>query len=313
MQIRPALPADYPTIAEILNISWPDSARTAEHMKEEEEAARKHGPGQMRYYAAEQSEQVSGVALYDQPLRFYQPGKFRVNIAVAPQHRQQGIASALAAHLMSELRQIDAREVWIKLQEGMAAGIRFARAHRFQEEVRIWELQRDLTTFDPRPYAPQWRDLQRQGIDIHTLQELQGDAGCHHKLYELLVQVGHDLPATEYWHSPTCAEFLDDLASRSPQAYFIAHAGETYLGLSYLSQRTPQSPWKIGFTGVARAYRRRGIALALKVRGMVYAQQHGCRLLGTGVDSTNQGSLAVNERLGFARQETWLVFNKKLF
>jgi RimJ/RimL family protein N-acetyltransferase len=48
------------------------------------------------------------------------------------------------------------------------------------------------------------------------------------------------------------------------------------------------------------------------VRGMVYAQQQGCHLLGTAIDSANQASLAVNERLGFVRQETWLIFAKKL-
>lgn len=312
MQIRLALPADYPVMAEILNASWLDSVRTPEQMQEEEERVRQHGPGRMQYYVAKQRGQVIGVALYDQPLRFYQPRKFRVNIAVAPQHRRQGIASALSTHLMGELERIDAQEVWIKLHEEMAAGIHFVRTRGFHEEVQIWELQRDVTTFDPRPYASRWHDLQKQGIDIHTLQELRGDGRCHHKLYELFAQVGHDLPATEYWHCPTYAEFLDDLARRSPRAYFIAHAGETYLGLSYLGQRTPQSPWKIGLTGVVRAHRRRGIALALKVRGMVYAQQQGCGLLGTGVDSTNQGSLAVNEQLGFVRQESWLVFSKKL-
>lgn len=312
MQIRPVMPTDYPIMAEILDTSWPYSVHTAKQMEEENEVVRKNGPGQMQWYVAEQKGQVIGVALYDQPLRFYQPGKFRVNIAVAAQHRRQGIASALYTHLMSELGRIGAQEVWIKLQEEMIPGIRFVHAHNFHEEVQIWELLRDVTTFDPSLYASEVNDLQRQGIAIHTLQELQGDSHCHQKLYELLVQVCQDLPASEYWHKPTYEEFLGELARLSFQAYFIAHAGETYLGISYFSQTHPPSSWKIGLTGVIRAYRRRGIALALKVRGMAYAQQQGCRLLGTGVNSTNQGSLALNERLGFVRQEIWLVFHKKL-
>lgn len=312
MQIRMCLPADYPIMAEILNASWPDSVYTPEQMKEKEEETRKNGPGQIQYYVAEQNGQVCGVAFYDQPARFYQPGKFRVMIAVALHQRQQGIASALDLHLMSELERIGAREIWTKLHAEMTPGIHFVRAHGFHEETQVWELLKDITTFDPSPYIPLMEQLQQQGVEIHTLQELQADPDCSQKLYELVIQVGQDLPATEYWHRPTYAEFLDDLARRSPEAYFIAHAGETYLGLNYPGQRNRQRPWTIGLTGVMRAYRRRGIALALKVRGMAYAQQQGCHMLGTAIDSANQASLAVNERLGFTRQETWLVFAKKL-
>ncbi|HEY0754928.1 MAG TPA: GNAT family N-acetyltransferase [Ktedonobacteraceae bacterium] len=313
MLIRACSPADYPRMAEILNASWPQPVYTPEQMQAQEEASSKDGPGQMQYYVAEQNGQVSGVAFYDQPPRFYQPGKFRTTIAVAPHQRQQGIASALDTHLLSELRRSSAREIWTKLHEAMIPGIHFARARGFREETQIWELLRDISSIDLSPYSSLINKLQQQGIEIHTLQELlQADPGCLQKLYELFAQIGQDLPATEYWHSPTYTEFLGELARRSPAAYFIAHAGESYLGLSYLGQRTIQHPWTIGLTGVSRAERRRGIALALKVRGMAYAQQQGCRFLGTSVDAANQASLALNAKLGFIHQETWLVFSKKL-
>ena len=169
MQIRACLPADYPIMAEILNASWPHSAYMPEQMEAEEEAARKNGPGQMQYYVTEQNGQVSGVAFYDQPLRFYQPGKFRVTIAVASHHRRQGIASALYTHLMNELGQIGVREIWTRLHVSMAPGIHFVHSRNFREETQILELQKDVTTFHPGSYLSQMEKLQQQGIEIHTL------------------------------------------------------------------------------------------------------------------------------------------------
>lgn len=59
-----------------------------------------------------------------------------------------------------------------------------------------------------------------------------------------------------------------------------------------------------------RAYRRQGVALALKLRGIAYAKQHAYTTLRTSVDATNTASLALNERLGFVKQPAWIIFTK---
>lgn len=63
-------------------------------------------------------------------------------------------------------------------------------------------------------------------------------------------------------------------------------------------------------TAVKRAYRRQGIALALKLRAIVYAQEHGKPYIKTWNDSPNEGMIALNERLGFVRQIGWLTYRK---
>jgi mycothiol synthase len=65
-------------------------------------------------------------------------------------------------------------------------------------------------------------------------------------------------------------------------------------------------------TGVGRPYRRQGIALALKLQGIIYAKEHAYPTITTTVDSSNLASLSINERVGFVKWRTWVVFAKTL-
>ena len=68
----------------------------------------------------------------------------------------------------------------------------------------------------------------------------------------------------------------------------------------------------IGLTAVLPPYRRRGIALALKLRGIRYAQAVGCPAILTGSEEHNRPMLTLNARLGFVPQPAWITFEKHL-
>jgi RimJ/RimL family protein N-acetyltransferase len=53
-----------------------------------------------------------------------------------------------------------------------------------------------------------------------------------------------------------------------------------------------------------------GIALALKLRTIAYAQEHGKPYIKTWNDSPNEGMIALNERLGFVRHTGWFTYRK---
>jgi mycothiol synthase len=145
-----------------------------------------------------------------------------------------------------------------------------------------------------------------------TLQELKDTAGCYQKLYQLLKEVGQDLPPSEHWHAPEYDDFLRDLSKCSPQCYFIAVYQDNYVGLSYLTEHTTGNYCGTCLTGVRRNYRHKGIALLLKLRGTAFARQKAYTSIRTSVDSSNRASLAMNERLGFVRQLAWIVFTKSV-
>jgi len=89
--------------------------------------------------------------------------------------------------------------------------------------------------------------------------------------------------------------------------------GQRYVAESYL-HASPAEPGVLRqvITGVRREYRGRGLALALKLETIAFAQCHGYTEIRTGVESNNPGMLAINARLGFMRGPGLILFEKQL-
>ncbi len=308
-RIRAFTPQDYPAIADVYNTSW-EAPITVEQLRAQDEAAQRHHESRFQRYVVEFNERIVAFGCYDQPPRFYEPGRFRVMIGVEPRYQKQGIGSALYERIIEDLHSLNTSSIWVKINEEMLNGLRFVKQHGFSEELRIWELRLDTATFDPHPYTGLHHTLKAQGIEIKALQDLETDVEHSHKLYRLTCEVGQDLPSTEHWTKPGYDDFLRDMQLRSPVSYFVAVHQDNYVGLSYLTTHKEEHFCATGLTGVKRGYRRQGIALALKLQGIIYAKEHLYPTITTSVDSSNQASLRMNERLGFVKWRTWIVFAK---
>ena len=96
-------------------------------------------------------------------------------------------------------------------------------------------------------------------------------------------------------------------------AWFVALDRGKYVGMTELwSNQADPELFDIGVTGVLRPHRRRGIAMALKLRGIEFAQRRGIRELSTWNASHNEGILAVNRRLGFLRRPAHIAYVKEV-
>jgi GNAT superfamily N-acetyltransferase len=95
-------------------------------------------------------------------------------------------------------------------------------------------------------------------------------------------------------------------------AYWVALDGDEYVGMSNL-WRNLSDPQKLntGLTGVRRSHRRRGIATALKVRGIKFAQAHGKTAIETGNEEHNP-MYQLNLQLGFQPKPAWMDFIRHL-
>lgn len=313
--IRPFKPDDYSAIAVVLNAALPGNATTPEEMRLLDEQVNPKCKHQR--WVAEVNARVVAFAEYEQRLSSYHPRKFFLYIDVHPDYQRQGIGSALYARLMEVLQPFDPILVRAEARENLPHGVRFLIQRGFQEDERNWESYLDVAAFDPTPYAGLEEQLYRQGIEIKTLQELANtDPGCDRKLYELEDEAARDVPSEEAY-TPWDYDYFVNTCLHGPgivpDAYFIAVCNGEYVGKSsFWLNRETTNYLVADMTGVKRAYRRRHIALALKLRSIAYARSHGYASIHTANDSRNQGMLALNERLGFARQYALITFSKVL-
>ncbi len=95
-----------------------------------------------------------------------------------------------------------------------------------------------------------------------------------------------------------------------PDGYLLAWDGERCVGQTVLWRDDLQGHLSTGVTGVLREYRRRGIALALKAASLQFAKDAGFAAVRTHNATSNEGMLAINERLGFQAKPAWVRFRK---
>jgi GNAT superfamily N-acetyltransferase len=185
----------------------------------------------------------------------------------------------------------------------------------FVEKMRYWESRLDVASFDCSRFAGAQERVAEQGIVIKTLRELESDPQRDQKLYALIQTVVRDVPAPDGHTDVPFEAWLSRLQENPnllPEAYFIAIDGERYVGLSNLWRMEGVNDVATGLTGVLREDRQRGIALALKLRAVEYAQRVGAPQIRTGNEQNNRAMLSINEAFGFAKLPAWIDFVKQV-
>ncbi|MFB6285328.1 MAG: GNAT family N-acetyltransferase [Candidatus Bipolaricaulia bacterium] len=314
LHIRPFEDEDYEAMVEVANRLFPDHPESVEEAQSRD---RRRDPNcRFRRFVADRFGMVVGYAEYDQAPSMYHPQKFEIGVYVDPNRQRKGIGTALFDYLMMDLDPFDPLSLRSVAREDDAASVRFLTKRGFAEMVRSWESHLDVPSFDFSPYAELGDKVAQHGITLATLGELAADPARDRKLYELDLELLEDVPFPDertrmsfehfkrrFLHNPN---LLSD-------AYCVAIDGDRYVGVSSLwaSQASPDELYT-GLTGVRRDYRRRGLALALKLKTIQYAAEHNFRTIKALNASANRPILALNERLGYVKQLAWMTFAKDL-
>jgi GNAT superfamily N-acetyltransferase len=312
--IRPFTTDDFPAIVAVHNSAFPEYPGTVEEWKFWE--GRRDPKIKHARWVVEQDGGIVAYADYAQSEWSYHPQKFGVGITVHPEHEERGIGSELYRMLSRELEPHDPISFRSHAREDKTRAVRFLKDRGFVEEQREWESRLSVQAFDFTPYDGAVAKVQEQGVGIRTLREIESIPDWKRKLWELDWVLSQDVPHTE----PLTQQPFDlwigkhlESPNLLPDGYFLAVDNGEFVGVSnvWRCQASPED-FEVGLTGVRREYRRRGIALALKLCAVRYTKEQGIKTLKTWNEINNRAMLSINEALGFEKQPAWIEFVKTL-
>ena len=257
-----------------------------------------------------------GFASYAQNPWNYPLQSFYINVEVLHEYQHRRIGSALYDQVMEGLQGFNPPALRADAFTNLPQGFAFLQKRGFYEAFRETPVHLDVTTFDFSPYAGLEPKLNSQGIFIKTVRELASDPDRDRKIYDLMCLVDLDVPHEgDGIPEPDFEDWvgwgLNDPAVLQ-DAFLIAVDGAEYVGLRDLGSYGDHEALLGGLLGVRSDYRKRGIALAMQLRNIAYAREHGYRLLKDCTAIQNAPMQAMFNQLGFTRAPEWQQCQKDL-
>jgi mycothiol synthase len=222
----------------------------------------------------------------------YRPSRVVALISVLLGHRRRGAGTALYEAISRWASERGVRELEVSVAGNDPESLSFAQRRGFTEERRQVGLVLSLAGMSP---------LQVQlpaGIEIVTWAKRPELA---RGMYEVAIEVHPDIPGFEDVADEPFEDWMAHNMRRpgdSPEATFVALAGEEVVGFAKLSLTAPTAAGH-AMTAVKRAWRGRGIAGALKETEINWALANGYTELHTSNEERNAPIQRLNARLGY--------------
>ena len=270
---------------EVYNTVWPHDAVTIEAVHAFRASARDY----IDYLVREDGVILgSGVGA----LFAYRARRVVTLITVLAGQRRRGAGTALYEAISMWAIERGACELEVSVAGNDPESLSFARRRGFTEERREVGLVLSLAGASPRQVRPP------AGIEIVTWAQRPELA---RGMYEVDLEAHRDIPGFEDVTLEPFADWMEHNMRRptdSPDATFIALAGEEVAGFAKLSLTAPTAAGH-SMTAVKRAWRGRGIAGALKATAINWALASGYTELHTSNEERNTPINRLNARLGY--------------
>lgn len=213
------------------------------------------------------------------------------DVSIVPAARRRGVGTALLHEVSARAGRVGGEGLQGEVREGDDESLGFVERRGFVEIERQKEVVLDLMTTAVAPVgAP-------AGIAIVSR---AGRPGLEREEYALVQQAGRDVPGLgadaeqsfEQWRS-----FAIERPGADPELCFLALAGDRVVGSASIVVIGGNAYH--GLTAVAREWRGRGVAEALKRAQIAAARDRGFARLGTESQQDNLPMRRLNEKLGY--------------
>ncbi|MCW3051318.1 MAG: hypothetical protein JWN14_488 [Chthonomonadales bacterium] len=301
VELRLAVPQDDERIVEIANSRESNSIPLAvERYRAEYSEEDQEHPGER--YVAVQDGRIVGYGSFHWAWWTGDPGIYAATVCVDPSRRRQGIGIHLFHRLRERLQLRGAYRLTDWVGEDASDGRGFAAHLGFQETGQIvQDYLLKISEAEVSAVFPLKERLSRDGLRIASLSELPHEDPTFLRALQRLWTDSGDEPASpeerenafDSWQQQTM-----HAAGLSPETHWIAMEGEHPVGTTFLKQVSADA-YENDYTGVALSHRGRGIATALKLHAIEWAQQQGVTWFLTNSEINNHAMIAIHLRLGY--------------
>lgn len=322
--IRPFQPiaAEYAATVAIYNALWPDERPLTVAMCQENYAEWPSTAFRHHLVLEEDGAIIANGSCYEAWWQ-HQPGLIHLDFFAHPDHSgrrlDHAIYQALLAVVQRERPQTSI--LGTATREDQQERVDFLVEQGFQAAMRSPQSALTVADFDATRFQGVAEQVASQGLRLYTLSELMAqEPNWKELLRALRWAIVQDVPAVEPPSEPSMADFermvLTDPAL-DPEAWFVAVDPTQGSGMGlwvgqsnlWVNDKTYQR-LDTGLTGTVRAYRRRGLAMALKLRTVDYAQRKGAQTIATSNEENNP-MYQINLRLGFQPKPAWVSYRKQ--
>lgn len=232
--------------------------------------------------------------------------RWRANIRVAPDVRGRGVGTQMLERLEAHVRAKGALKLQGAVRGEESEGLRFASKHGYREFHRRFDSYLDVPAFDASRFEDPTKIASRAGVRIDRYDTLEAEApdrvAFQRSTYESLATTQLDIPRPEPLPPPPPFEavrevyFENDTFARDSSVVAMSEGRVVGTSITIID---PEGVAYTVYTGVDRAHRGKGVALAMKLAILDRLKARGIKLFGTTNDEANAPMRGINEKLGY--------------
>ena len=247
-------------------------------------------------------------------------GSWRVGLRVAPEWRRRGVARSLLEQLDDHARTSKAMRLVAAVRGDEPDGARFAEAVGFRAFHERIDAYIDVPSFDASAFEDPDEIARRAGLQLASYADLLKERAAdieafQRELLPVIWAMARDVPSpTPMPEQPPPFEiakrmFFEGPGQDPPSTIYALRDGHPVAMTATVVKENGAA--YTNFTGVARAERGKGIALALKLRALRELRARGVKLFGTTNDEQNAAMRGINRKLGYKPEPPTTMYERR--